>query len=271
MSGLRGAPPAVRADGHEAAGLALLALGRGRLALAQLDSAADLYDTAEARFQALEWRLIAGALGLPVVPAGEVARARAALRAATRDPARGARAAWALALDGFARRDTSDVRRWAATARPGAGAEARRLAAFAGALQLATTGDELGAVVATDSLRRAYLEDRGGDPFVRAALHIERAEWYEALGRASDAEREWVWYENADIQGWPTGEAQAGEVDWVFGVYARLRRGALAGSRGDPSRACGHLRRVVELWAEADAELADVVSRAQRLAAACRP
>ena len=97
MSGLRGAPPAVRADGHEAAGLALLALGRGRLALAQLDSAADLYDTAEARFQALEWRLIAGALGLPVVPAGEVARARAALRAATRDPARGARAAWAPA------------------------------------------------------------------------------------------------------------------------------------------------------------------------------
>jgi len=273
ISGARGAPPAVRADGHEAAGLALLALGRGRLGLAQLDSAAGLYGTAEARFQALEWRLLAGALGLPLVPAGEVARARAALRDATRDPARGggARGAWALALDGFARRDTSDVRRWAALARPGAGAEARRLAEFAGALQLATTGDELGAIAATDSLIPAYLEDRGGDPFVRAALHIERAEWYEALGRASDAEREWLWYENADIQGWPTGEAQAGEVDWVFGVYARLRRGALALSRGDPSRGCGHLRRVVELWAEADAELADVVSRAQRLAAACRP
>ena len=259
------------ANGHEAQGLALLALGQGARGLAQLDSAAVLYRTPEARFQALEWRVIPSALGLPLAPAAEIAQARAALRDWTGDPARGARAAWALALDAFGRHDASGVERWAAVVRHRASAdsEAARLDQLLRALHAAALSDGLRAIAISDSLRAAYAESRGGDPFARAVLHVVRATWYETLGRAAEADREWLWYENADIQGFPTTESQSGEVDWVFGVYARWRRGALAVSRGDTRRGCAYLKRVLELWAGADAELAELAGRAQRLSAAC--
>jgi len=259
------------ANGHEGQGLALLALGQGARGLAQLDSAAVLYRTPEARFQALEWRVIPSALGLPLAPAAEIAQARAALRDWTGDPARGARAAWALALDAFGRHDAAGVERWAAVVRDRASADsaAARLDQLLRALHAAALSDGLRAIAISDSLRAAYAESRGGDPFARAVLHVERATWYETLGRAAEADREWLWYENADIQGFPTTESQSGEVDWVFGVYARLRRGALALSRGDTRRGCEYLKRVLELWAGADAELAELAGRAQRLSAAC--
>ena len=272
LSAAPGAAAATRADGHEAQALALLALGQGTQALAQIDAAAALYRTPEARLQAAEWRVVPGALGLPLVPAADVAGARARLRDWTGDRARGARAAWALALDAFARRDTPGMERWSAEVRRRANtdSEAGRLDQLLRALRAAALGDGLGAIAVSDSLRSAYAESHGGDPFIRAVLHVERAVWYETLGRAAEADREWLWYENADIQGWPTGESQAGEADWVLGVYARLRRGALALSRGDTRHGCQHLNRVLGLWAGADAELAELVGRARRLAAACR-
>src|SRR3989442_1614557 len=66
---------------------------------------------------------------------------------------------------------------------------------------------------------------RGGDPFARAALHMQRAEWLGQLGRRREAEREWLWHDNADVVDWPTGPAQAGDGGWALGAHARLRRG----------------------------------------------
>lgn len=75
-----------RASGHEAQGLALVALGRPAGALAQFDSAAALFGTPTARLEVLEWRVVPNALGVPGVPPPEVARARAALGGAAAPP-----------------------------------------------------------------------------------------------------------------------------------------------------------------------------------------
>ena len=84
-----------------------------------------------------------------------------------------------------------------------------------------------------------------------------------------EAEREWLWHDNADVVDWPTGPAQAGDVDWALGTYARLRRGGLALERGDRRGGCGLIRRVQELWTRADAAFAPYRAAADSLAREC--
>ena len=106
------------------------------------------------------------------------------------------------------------------------------------------------------------------DAFLRAALHLKRGEWYEALGDTVAAEREWLWYEAVDIDGLPTiGLPLPGEIDWALGNYGRYLRGRSELQRSEFDASCRHLGRAAEVWSEADPEFAELLQEARRGAA----
>jgi hypothetical protein len=191
---LKAGPPTAdaHASAHEGKGLALFALGRLAEAFSEIDSAAGLFDSPEARLQQAEWRVVSRAVGLPVT---DVARWEARLAEMTGDSSIGARATWAL--------DT-----------------------FAGPLP--------------------------PDPFASTLSHLRRADSLLASGDSARAQRELMWHEASDIEGWPVGLSRTAEVSAAFGTFARLRRG------------CGHLERVKELWSEADSAVRFLMQDASR-------
>jgi serine/threonine protein kinase len=243
-------PPARRASGHEAQGLALVMLGRPAEALAQFDSAAALFGTPSAGLEALEWRLLPAALGVPGVPPAEVNRGRDVLTGSG-----AARAAWALAVDAYARRDLLAARAWRGLFAQRARADERQLETLLDALDLAARGDTAAALALSDKLLPFDESEHWADPFARAVLHVRRAQWL-------SADRAWLWYENSDFEGWLTGEVEPVEIDWALGVWARWQRGAQAG--------CENMRRVVALWADAEEAYRPLVVEARRrLEGAC--
>ena len=266
-----------RANGHEAQGLALVALGRGLDALQHFDSAATLFGTPEARLQSAEWRVVPTALELWDPPDAE----RSAGRAALEPLARGAgpvavRAAWALALDAVAVGDTASALRWRAIvrARGRSGGSAARLDALLEARAAARQDYQEAlrrsdALLADDALQPGTERLLLGDPFARTALHVLRGTWYERLGQHARADTSWLWYENSDFEGWLATEAQAAEVDWAFSAQARIRRADLALARGDTLAGCPFVRRVRELWSTPDASTRAAADRARQLLASC--
>jgi tetratricopeptide (TPR) repeat protein len=254
-----GEGPAQRASGHVSQGVALFALGRTRAALAAFDSAAMLFPhPREATLQAAEWRVVPAALGVPGVEAVERARGRETLLSLAGDSILGPRAAWALALDATFRGDGAEADRWRERAAAG---DARLGPVLEGARQ-ARAGHWRAALAASEPALAYDSAGHAPDPFHRAALHLLRGEWLTRLERATDADRSWLWYENLDVIGWPSAEAQAGEVDWALGTWARARRARLP-----LSQRCGLARRVAELWSRPDpayASLAADMARASR-------
>ncbi|HEY3280480.1 MAG TPA: serine/threonine-protein kinase [Gemmatimonadales bacterium] len=252
----------LRASGHEAQALALVALGRPAQALGQFDSAAALFAGPTASLEALEWRVIPSALGVPGVPPQEVERARAALdRIAGSPPSTAtARAAWALAVEAYARRDVPAARRWSVQlgGRAAGSGALQRLHELALAQGEAARGDVRAALARSEALLPYDESEQLGDPFARAVLHARRAEWLAALGRAAAAEREWRWYENSDFEGWLTGEVEAVEIDWALGPWARSHEG------------CDRLRRVLELWTGAEPAYEPLVAETRKRAEACK-
>jgi tetratricopeptide (TPR) repeat protein/predicted Ser/Thr protein kinase len=250
-----------RASGHEAQALALVALGRPAEALAQFDSAAALFGGPTASLEALEWRVIPSALGVPGVPQEEGGRARATLDTiAGSTLVTGARAAWALAVEAFARRDLVGARRWSEHlgARAAGSAALQRLHELVLAQGDAARGDVRAALARSEALLPYDESEQLGDPFARAVLHVRRAEWLAALGRAAAAEREWRWYENSDFEGWLTGEVEAVEIDWALGTWARWHEG------------CDRLRRVLELWTGVEPAYEPLVAETRRRAEGCQ-
>ena len=268
----RGRTTAIRANGHEAAGLGLMALGRPAAGRAQFDSAATLFATPDAEIERAEWRLLPAAFGLPPADSAAQTWGRAILVAAADDVGAFApRAAWALAVDAAANGDAAGLSRWRerlGTAAPSA-AGARKLSALVAGLAAAQTGDFRGALALTDSLLRHDAAWLAEAPFARALLYLRRGEWLAALGARDGADRTWGWYEQSDVEGWPQRAAQAGEVDAVVGVYARLRRAELAVQRGDRATACTLGGRVRELWADAEPAYALLVKRAEAVTTGC--
>lgn len=65
------------------------------------------------------------------------------------------------------------------------------------------------------------------DPFLPLMLRIRRAAWLERGGHLEAARRELRSYEHLQYSGLPTGDPQAGEVDWAFGTAVAWRRVAL--------------------------------------------
>jgi tetratricopeptide (TPR) repeat protein len=269
LSAAEATPAPLRASGHIAQGVALVALGRPAAALAELDAAGALFpDPRESLLQAAEWRLIPKALGVPGFSDAEAARGRRLL--AERGERSGeARAAWALAVDAVMRSDTLAADRWRQALEQADSGAGPRVALVA-ALRAASAGDPARALRLSEP---ALAYDSAGyapDPFFRAVLHLRRGDWQLALGQAEEADRSWRWYENTDVVGWPSAEAQSGEVDWALSPWVRVRRGALAASAGRPAEACVLARRSIELWARAEPavlRLADSVRDATRTCA----
>jgi tRNA A-37 threonylcarbamoyl transferase component Bud32/tetratricopeptide (TPR) repeat protein len=249
---------------HEGKGLAQYALGRPRQALAEFDSAAELLDSPEARLQQAQWRLVPAALGLPTEPGDEW---RSRLERLAEDSTVAERAAWTLAFSAQSRGDSAEADRWRPRVPP-----ASALRALLDAQALGLTGDPAGALARSDSARLAFQATRPPDPFAGAALHLLRGDWDAALGRRDQADTEWLWYEATDVEGWPQGLPQPGEVDAALGVYARLKRARLLlAPGGDPQRGCVHVRRVLELWRHAEPGFTPLAREAADLARRCRP
>jgi tetratricopeptide (TPR) repeat protein len=255
-----GPTPEARASGFVGRGVALVTLGRAAEAQAAFDSAAALFpDPREARLQAAQWRVIPAALGVPGWSEEERERGRRALRAMRGDGLVGERAAWSLALDARARGDT------AAT-----GNYAEGLAALLNAMDSAAQGNWSGALAASEPA--LALDSAGrGDPFLRAALHLQRGAWLERAGRVADADRSLLWYENLDLVGWPSATAQAAEVDWALATYARTRRARLALASGERARGCAQAESVAEAWSGAEPAVAAAGRELADLARSCAP
>jgi hypothetical protein len=266
-----GSDSTARSSAHEGKAIGLMTLGRPRRALAQVDSAAALFGSDAARVEQAEWRVVLRALGLPVSEAGDW---RARLTALAGDPTLGPRAAWALGLAAYARGDTSEGQSWKSRLQ-GGGSQSGPLELFLGAMQLAGRSQWQAALAVSDSLEDAFNSTAPPDPFARAAFHLFRGTWLAAAGDTSAADREWLWYEGSDIEGWPRGLAQAGEIDGMLGVYARLLRGqallrADAGGVGR-TRGCAYLKRVAELWSGAEPAFSALEARADSLVRRCAP
>jgi hypothetical protein len=232
------------ASAHEGKGLALFALGRLAEAFAEIDTAAGLFDSPEAQLQQAEWRVVSRALGLPVA---DTVNWVLRLSDMAEDSTVAERATWALALSHLADGDTAGARRWAE--RLSAGAPLRVLV---DAGQAAARGDFALALGLSDSVRVHFNAPQPPDPFSSTVFHLLRGEWLVASGDPRRAEREWMWHEASDIEGWPVGLSRAAEMSAAFGPLARLGRG------------CLHLERVRELWVEADSTVRSLLNKAAR-------
>ncbi len=266
---------ASRASAHEARGLALMALGRFTEAYRSFDSAAAFFGSAEAALQASEWRVVPAALGLPLDSLQHPRAFGRLVRVALEDTAsvRAVRAAFDLALDAFRNGDAAAAAGWRRRVERAASQNnetAVRFLALLQAMESAQRGD-LKAALELSAPLLAY-DSTGiiGGPFARAVARLNRGRWWQRMGRLPEADREWLWYENSDLVGWPGREAQAGEVDAVMGVYARLLRGELALELGDRTLGCAYLQRVAELWSQADPSMRSLRGAADSLSRSCR-
>jgi hypothetical protein len=254
-----GVTPEARASGFVGRGVALVTLGRPAEAQASFDSAAALFpDPREARLQGAQWRVIPAALGVPGWSEEERRRGRLDLQAMRSDDAVGARAVWSLALDARVRGDT---------AAPGS---SEGLTPLLIAMDSAARGNWTGALAASEPA--LALDSAGrGDPFLRAALHLQRGAWLERAGQVAEADRAWLWYENLDLVGWPSAAAQAAEVDWALATYARARRARLALAAGDQAKGCALAESVAETWSGAEPAVAAAGRELADLSQGCAP
>ena len=250
--------PETHATAHEGKGLALFALGRLDEALAEFDSAATLFDSPEARLQQAEWRLVPHALGLPGI---DTAGWEARLAALAEDSIVGRRAAWALAVARLGAGDTLGARSWSEHLQP---RDPLRVLIDGGVA--AARGEVEAAVAMTDSVRLAFYAARLPDVFAGAVFHLYRGDWWEEASHPDRADRERLWYEASNLEGWPEGLSHAGEVDGALASLARWKRAhSLAGEQ-----ACGHLARLRELWSDAVPALRALAHDAEGLARGCR-
>jgi tRNA A-37 threonylcarbamoyl transferase component Bud32 len=271
LLGSAGADSSARASAHEGKAIGLMALGRPDQALLQVDSAAAMFGGTVAQLEQAEWRVVLRALGLPISEGDW----RSRLGTLAGDPSLGHRAAWALAFAAYTRGDTAEGHSWR-NRLGGKEPPVKALERFLAAMALAARGQWQPAVALSDSVEIAFNANEPPDPFARAAFHLQRGNWLAAAGDIPAADREWLWYEGSDIEGWPHGPAQAGEIDGMLGVYARLLRGQAllrpeSAGGADRARGCAYLRRVVQLWSGAEPAFSALDTRADSLLRRCAP
>jgi hypothetical protein len=242
-----------------------LMLGRPNAALVELDSASNVLGTTEMQLQDREWPLHLFALGL-FDDTVRVTAARSWLESTKLEGNARVRALYALGRDAVARGDTVRAARMASQL-VGLGdtlPSAARHAALLNSELAAARGDREAAIAASDVI---FIRDTARvrlAPFARAVTYLNRGRWRQELGQPDAADREWFWYESADFEGWPVGAPQEGELDAILSVYARLLRGELAASRANLTLACGHLKRVRELWRRTEPVMLPYKARAER-------
>lgn len=256
-----------RASGLIGEAVALVALGRPTEAVLPYDAGVDALAAPAAPMVKCEWRVALAAVGMaPVAPSG-LDRCRTLLRGELAG-LQGLRSAVTLSLDAAIGRDTaalaSLLERVASMEQP----SGRRVADLIEAELAAARGDPARALALTANLRSDDSLRAEGGPFVRAVIFLQRGEWQLLARRPGDAAREWLWYQNSDSRGWPTGELQVAEVDAMLGGLARLRRAELPPGLPVATR-CAEAGRVLELWKDAEAGIGPLVARLRRAATGC--
>ncbi len=269
LAHLPSASPALHGSGEVAQGVALMALGRPAGALPHFDAAVRLLvDHDEARIQAAEWRVLPSAMGFPGIPPREVERGRRELDSLVSDGRLGPRAAWALAIEALSRGDTASAAPWIERLISGADSTTA-LSLHLRALKLSSTGQLQDAIHLLQPALAFDSAGKAGDPFFRSVLHLQLGEWQVAVGQARAADSSWLWYENLDAVGWPSTVAQACEVDWALGTYARWRRARLADSTGARATACQSVAGVLAHWDGAESSYAPLLGVSRALFQAC--
>jgi len=254
-----------QANGRLGAGLSLIMVGRPLAALDQIDSARA--STNDAELVAEEARLLLPLFDIDV-PEAQRDRARDLLIGWSKGGRWSQRSSWALAVDAL-HRGATDYTKWRREIADTDASDTHRLSLgeVLDVLKLGRT-DPLLAVARSQALTAVDSAGRGTDPFARALLYWHRAEWLEDLDKWIEAESTWLWYENSDFGAYPAKNVQAAEIDWIIGSYARLRRAKV--QLRLPNRvvdACHHLRRVVELWANAEPSVLRLKQEADSLIA----
>jgi hypothetical protein len=122
---------------------------------------------------------------------------------------------------------------------------------FLDALQLEAVGDPAGALRKTAADIPLVAELRDLDPFQRTLMYLRRGEWRRAID-PDTVPADWRWHYNVDFVGRFDVLPQAAEIDWAFAPYARLLTAQAELASGRSASACSELRRVVELWQDAD-------------------
>lgn len=238
-----------RLDVLRAKGLGLVALGRMEEAIATFDSVSALDGSIESRLQAAQWRVMPQALDIVATPAGMLEAGRLALEQLAAHAVVGPRAAWTLAVDAYGAGDAATGQRWLRPMRDSETPASRLLARHIDGLQRAAVGDLGGALAMTDTLVPLVAVDVP-DAFARTAIYLARGRWRRALDPPA-THGDWLWYQNADLVVWPDSIPVAAEIDWALGTAARFLRWRDAIPRRDRSEACRELRRVVEIWHDA--------------------
>jgi hypothetical protein len=248
--------------------LGLMAQGKAAAGLVQFDSAAAELATDEMRLQQAEWRVIPPALGLrgwsPATP--EVSLSWLARHVG--DSVLGPRVRWTTALGRLATGDDSAFVHYVDSL-PVA---AEPLSVLLRAIRAGVRGRHGEALAIADSARQAVNVTTPPDPFAPAALHLFEGEWNAHAKQFEAADRAWLWYLAAEFEGWPTGAPQAGEVDGVLGMLGRRKRAELrlaTGAGAADTVACAMMRRVAELWHDADSGLG-WVANLPGVGSACR-
>jgi hypothetical protein len=88
--------------------------------------------------------------------------------------------------------------------------------------------------------------------------------------REPAAAGEFLWYMNADIGGWPSGPAQAGEVDWALATYGAVRWAHAQEALGDAHAACTRYAAIAATWERADHAVLEATRLEARRARICR-
>jgi tRNA A-37 threonylcarbamoyl transferase component Bud32 len=263
----RGATAAERGAGAVGEAVALVALGRPDDARGRLDAGEMLRAAPDAPVARCEWRLALAAMGFYPLHAPMQADCRQSLGDRLSDPGLRARAAVTLGLDAAARGDLAMLGALDRSLRGRPGAADRRVGALIRAQMAAAGGHFADALDSTAWLRGDDSLRLAAGPFTRAALFLSRGEWRAAAGDSAGAAREWLWYENSDFESWPDDGLQAAEVDAMLAGLARLRRAEVLQVRSGTG--CREIRRVRELWRDAEPGVAGLRERAATAARRC--
>jgi tetratricopeptide (TPR) repeat protein len=256
-------PDTVTAHLRVTQGLAFATLGRWQDAISAFDAADVTLGTQASALLAAQWRVLPSAIGPMRVPPEAVLEGRRRLERLAEDSTVGPRAAWSLAVSSYAADDAVEAQRWVRRVRE-SGETHADAARLLDALQLAAIGDQAGALRTTAADIPLVAEHRDLDPFQRTIMYLHRGEWR----RAIDPDRvpsDWRWHYNVDFVGQFEVLPQAAEIDWAFAPYARLLTARAQLASGRSASACGELRRVVELWRNADAVFSPLRDDAQAL------
>lgn len=270
-----GAGPTDRATGLVAEGLALVHLGRPLEALDRFAEAAAVAPTPAMRLHADSWALLLPRLGLPDPGPAVRTAARDRLRALHSEeeipPTVRAGAAWVLALQAAVKRG-SGFAGWADSLRRAEPPEGGSLGWLLGAWEAARDGSLASALELSRPVARPDSAGRTLWPFARAAGYLWHAEWAEEAGETVRADSTLRWHLGNDIDGSARGPAQAGEVDWALGSFARLRRARLALREGNAELACEQVRELPRVWRAAEPSVVPRREEAAALAArSCAP